>query len=265
MISLEAAAVTFSPGTPLETRALAGIDLQIEADSFVTLIGSNGAGKSTLLNVLAGTVALSEGRLMIDGADVTHWPARRRARLVGRVFQNPLAGTCEGLSIEENLALADSRGRRRGLGPALSGGRRKQFRESLATLGLGLEDRLGEPVGRLSGGQRQALSLLMATLQPLSILLLDEHTAALDPRMQRLVLDLTDSLVGGRGLTTLMVTHSMADALGHGDRTVMLHEGKVLLDVAGEERAGLGVGDLVRMFSEARGESDLSDDALLLS
>ncbi len=254
----------FNPGTPMEARALAGLDLALEAGEFVTVIGSNGAGKSTLLNVLTGDHRLDRGQIWIDGLDVTNWRAARRARLVARVFQDPMAGTCERLTIEENLALAESRGRRRGLGRAIDRSRREHFRERLAHLGLGLENRLADRMGLLSGGQRQAVSLLMATLRPCKILLLDEHTAALDPATAQLVMDLTEKIVEEQRLTTLMVTHSMRQALDHGGRTLMLHEGRIVFDVADDKRAGLDVPDLLGLFRRARGET-LDDDTLLLT
>ena len=264
MIRVEDLKVTFSPGTVMETRALQGVTVDIAAGEFVTVIGSNGAGKSTLLNCLTGEVQPTSGRIVIDGADVTHWPAPRRAALAARVFQDPLAGTCEGLTIEENLALAASRGARRGLGKALTLERRDEFRDKISRLGLNLENRLGDRMGLLSGGQRQAVSLVMATLRPTKILLLDEHTAALDPRMQAFVLELTRELVEAEKLTTLMVTHSMRQALSLGTRSFMLHEGQVVLDVKGEERARMEVNDLMAMFAKVRGE-EIDSDALLLS
>ncbi|RDD62772.1 ABC transporter ATP-binding protein [Ferruginivarius sediminum] len=263
MISLSGIEVVFGAGTPLENRAIRGIDLDIPEGTFVSVIGSNGAGKSTLLNTLSGEVRPSAGRVRIDELDVTGWPAARRAGLVARVFQDPMAGSCADLTIEENLALAASRGERRGFGLALGRQRRETFRAQLSRLGLGLEDRLSDRMGLLSGGQRQAVSLLMATLQPAKILLLDEHTAALDPRMSDFVLRLTHELVEQQALTTLMVTHSMRQALDFGTRTVMLHEGRIALDVAGDERHRLGVDDLVARFAQVRGE-ELDSDALLL-
>ncbi|MDX6752291.1 ABC transporter ATP-binding protein [Geminicoccaceae bacterium 1502E] len=262
MIALEDIHVTFAAGTPLETRALRGIELAIAQGEFVTVIGSNGAGKSTVLGALTGDVRPDRGRITVDGRDVTTWPAPRRAGLVARVFQDPLAGTCDALSIEENMALASARGRRRGLRAALDASRRTLFRERLAELGLGLEKRLHDPIGALSGGQRQAVSLVMATLSPMKILLLDEHTAALDPRTAQFVLELTDRIVATHGLTTLMVTHSMRQALDHGSRTVMLHEGRVAFDVAGSERKGLDVPDLLALFQRVQHQT-LDDDALL--
>ncbi|GAA5785409.1 ABC transporter ATP-binding protein [Chitiniphilus shinanonensis] len=254
---------TFNPGTPIENRALRGLDLDIPTGQFVTVIGSNGAGKSTFLNAISGDLAVDQGSIHIDDKDVTRLNAWQRAGLVARVFQDPMAGTCEGLSIEENLSLAWQRGERRGLRRAVTPALREAFRAKLSTLKLGLENRLSDRMGLLSGGQRQAVSLLMASLKPSRILLLDEHTAALDPRTAAFVLELTDQIVADGKLTTLMVTHSMRQALDHGDRTVMLHQGRVVLDVSGEERARLDVPHLLAMFEKTRGET-LDDDALLL-
>lgn len=264
MIALEAVTVTFAAGTVLEVAALRGLDLAIPAGGFVTVIGGNGAGKSTLLNALAGTAPATAGRVVIDGADVTGWPAARRARLVARVFQDPLAGTCGELTVEENLALAEARGRSRGLRLAVTADRRGPWHRRLAALGLGLERRLGDRVGLLSGGQRQCVALLMATMAPSRILLLDEHTAALDPRTADLALALTRRLVAELRLTALMVTHSMQQALQCGDRLLMLDAGRVVLDVAGEAKARLKVADLVDAFRRQRG-AELDDDALLLA
>ncbi|GEO37571.1 ABC transporter ATP-binding protein [Skermanella aerolata] len=263
MIAAKNLHVTFGRGTPLEKHALRGVDLAIPSGQFVTVIGSNGAGKSTVLGALAGDVIPERGTVAIDGTDVTRWNTPRRAGLVARVFQDPMAGTCATLSIEENMALAAARGRRRGLGAAVGTRQRAGFAERIAELGLGLENRLKDQMGLLSGGQRQAVSLLMATLAGSRILLLDEHTAALDPSTADFVLDLTRRIVVEHGLTTLMVTHSMRHALDYGDRTIMLHEGQVVLDVGGQERAGLDVPDLLAMFSRVRGQQ-LADDALLI-
>lgn len=254
MIRIRDLSVTFAPGTPLETRALRGVDLALPAGQFVTLIGSNGAGKSTLLGALTGDVRPATGRIEVDGQDVTDWSAPARAALIARVFQDPLAGSCEALSIEENLALAAARGRRRGLGRALHEGLRQELRQHLERLRLGLERRLSDRMGLLSGGQRQAVSLLMATLAPMRILLLDEHTAALDPKTAEFVLDLTREIVAEQRLTTLMVTHSMRQALDCGERTIMLHDGRVCFDLDGPERTALDVPDLIALFAEVRAD-----------
>jgi len=264
MLKVQDIHLTFNPGTPIETRALCGLSLDIPAGQFVAVIGTNGAGKSTLLNAVSGDVSVDRGEILINGRDVTDQPVWKRADQVARVFQNPVAGTCENLSIEENMALASGRGLKRGLKRAVTASMREEYRERLATLGLGLENRLSDSIGLLSGGQRQAVSLLMAALQPSRILLLDEHTAALDPRTAAFVLELTCKIVEQAQLTTMMVTHSMRQALDVGQRTVMLHQGQVVLDVHGQERRGLDVPDLLQMFSRVRGET-LADDGLLLS
>ena len=263
MISVEAIQVTFNAGTPLAKCALDMVDLTIPAGEFVTVIGSNGAGKSTLLNVLSGDVLPDQGQVVIDGQNVTYWATAQRAKFVARVFQNPLLGSCAELTVEENLALAYSRGQRRRLRPALNRASRALFREQLARLGLGLEKRLGDRMGLLSGGQRQAVSLVMSTLAEHKVLLLDEHTAALDPKTAAYILDLTRTLVSEQQLTTLMVTHSMRQALDLGDRTIMLHEGRIIFDISGPERAGLTISDLLQKFEALQGEA-LTDDALLL-
>ena len=255
--------LTFNPGTPIETQALRGMSLEIPTAQFVTVIGSNGAGKSTFLNAVSGEQKVDSGTIEIDGIDMTRQPVWARARHVARVFQDPLAGTCEDLTIEENMALAQRRGTFRRLSRAVKAEMRDNFRERLSILGLGLENRLTDRIGLLSGGQRQAVSLLMAALQPSRILLLDEHTAALDPRTADFVLQLTARIVSEAKLTTMMVTHSMRQALDVGERTVMLHQGQVVLDVSGEERARMDVPDLLQMFEKVRGEK-LADDALLL-
>lgn len=256
--------ITFNPGTPIETRALQGLSLEIPTGQFVTVIGTNGAGKSTFLNAVSGDLPVDSGSIMIDDCNVTRLPVWQRATRVARVFQDPMAGTCEDLTIEENMALAQCRGTARGLGWAVKSNQRDFYREQLARLGLGLENRLTDRIGLLSGGQRQAVSLLMAALQPSRILLLDEHTAALDPRTADFVLELTRRIVSEKQLTTMMVTHSMRQALDVGDRTVMLHQGQVVLDVSGEQRKGMKIPDLLEMFEKVRGEK-ISDDALLLS
>ena len=263
MIELNNIRITFNEGTVLENKALRGVSLRIPAQEFVTIIGSNGAGKSTLLGAVSGEALISSGKVKIDNVDVTGWPVHKRARYAARVFQNPLAGTCATLTIEENMALACSRGKKRGWQLALSGKRRKYFQDRIAMLELGLEDRLRDSIGLLSGGQRQAVSLVMATLSDSHLLLLDEHTAALDPRMAAFILDLTNRVVKEFGLTVMMVTHSMKDALASGQRTVMLHQGKIVLDVAGAERDKLDVAHLLEMFNRVRGE-ELADDSLLL-
>jgi putative ABC transport system ATP-binding protein len=264
MIRIDQLSVVFNPGSALENRVFENFSLEISGGEFVTLIGSNGAGKSTLLNVIAGEVPVDSGRVLIGGQDVTPLPPSQRAALVARVFQDPRAGTGETLTVEENLALAASRGRRRGLRRALNSERRTRFRAELARLGLGLENRLRDQIGLLSGGQRQATSLLMAAIQPMQILLLDEHVAALDPRTAAFVLDLTRRIVSEQGLTALMVTHSMRHALAMGDRTIMLHEGRVVLDVSGPERARMTVDDLIKRFRSQHGE-ELDSDSLLLA
>lgn len=256
--------LTFNPGTPIENPALRGINLNIDEGEFVTVIGTNGAGKSTFLNAISGTTLVDSGSILLNGVDVTKKTAYQRADSVARVFQDPMAGTCEALTIEENMALAFKRGGKRGLGLALNNKNRQIFKDKLAILKLGLENRLTDRMGLLSGGQRQAVSLLMASLQPSKILLLDEHTAALDPKTAAFVLELTDQIVVENGLTTMMVTHSMQQALAHGTRTVMLHQGQVVLDVSGDARKGMGVEDLLHMFEKTRGEK-VEDDSLLLS
>ena len=264
MIELNNINVIFNRGTILENPALKGVSLLVEKGQFLTVIGSNGAGKSTLLGAVTGETPIIQGIVVLNGLDVTKQAVHQRARQCARVFQDPLAGTCAELSIEENMALAYMRGNKRGWASALSTQRRKIFQERISILGLGLEDRLGDSIGLLSGGQRQAVSLVMATLADSKILLLDEHTAALDPRMAMFVIELTKTLVSEFQLTVIMVTHSMKDALACGDRTVMMHQGEIVLDVAGEQRANLQVTDLLDMFSHVKGE-ELSDDSLLLN
>lgn len=264
MIQLEDIQVTFNPGTVLENRALRHVSLEVPEHQFLTVIGSNGAGKSTLLGAVTGETPMVGGNVIIADTDVTSQSVDQRARLCARVFQDPLAGTCGALTIEENMALAYMRGKRRGWKLSLSAQRRKLFQERISILGLGLEDRLGDNIGLLSGGQRQAVSLVMATLSESKLLLLDEHTAALDPRMAAFIIDLTKTIVKEFNLTVMMVTHSMKDALACGDRTVMLHQGEIVLDVAGEQRASMQVKDLLEMFSKVRGE-ELADDSLLLN
>lgn len=263
MIEISNLGVVFGRGTPLQKQALSGINLKIEEGTFVTVIGSNGAGKSTLLGALAGDVLASEGKILIGHKDVTRQSTADRASLVARVFQDPLTGSCGSLSIEENLALAAMRGKNRGLSSALSSNRRELFKKHIAGLNLGLENRTQDRMDLLSGGQRQALSLIMATLSGSEVLLLDEHTAALDPGMAEFIMKLTQKLVLENKLTTLMVTHSMQQALDYGTRTIMLHGGNIILDVSGDERKNLTVKDLIDMFKKVRGET-LDDDALLI-
>jgi putative ABC transport system ATP-binding protein len=263
MIEVQRLTVTFNRGTPIETPALRGLDLAIPEGQFLSVIGSNGAGKTTLLNVVAGDVAPEDGRILIDGEDVTDRSQSRRAALIGRVFQDPVIGSCADLTIEENMSLAVARGRRRGFALAVDRRRREGFCARLQQLGLGLENRLQDRMGLLSGGQRQAVSLLMATLSPMKILLLDEHAAALDPKTAEFVLDLTRQVVERHQLTTMMVTHSMRQALDFGDRTVMLHEGRVVLDVCGEQRRSMDVPDLLALFAKHRAQI-LPDADLLL-
>jgi putative tryptophan/tyrosine transport system ATP-binding protein len=264
MLRLTDLHITFNPGTSTEVRALRGVNLDILPGEFVTVIGSNGAGKSTLLSAVVGTVRPDRGTIWLGTDDITDWPASRRSAIVGRVFQEPRLGTCGSLSIEENLALAAKRGQRRGLALALSGGKqRAQFAEQLARLGLGLEGRMSAPIGSLSGGQRQAVSLLMATLQPMKILVLDEHTAALDPSAAAKVLALSAEIAHSQNLTTLMVTHSMGDALAYGSRTIMMDQGKIVLDINGDERQKLAVPDLLRLFGKATGKIIDSDQLIL--
>ncbi len=265
MLRLSGITKTFREGGAVDGRpALDGVSLVLRAGEFVTVVGSNGAGKSTLLNVVAGTVMPDAGQVHVDGQDVTGWPEHRRAAFIGRVFQDPRAGTAGSLTIEENMVLAMTRGIRRGLAPALTRARRAAITEALATLGMGLEHRLETPVSHLSGGQRQALTVLMATVRAPKLLLLDEHTAALDPRAAETVLELTRQVVARQGLTTLMVTHNLRHALTVGDRTLLMHEGRIVLDLAGEARRGMDVADLMEAFRRACGESAL-DDRLVLS
>ncbi len=264
MIEIKRAYKTFNSGGVNEIRALRGIDLRIEEGEFVTVIGSNGAGKSTVLNLLAGTFLPDSGEILIENRNITRCPEHQRAHLIGRVFQDPLKGTAGSMSIEQNMAMALLRGKPRGLKSGVSHQDRRLFRAELAQLGLGLEGRLGSRVSLLSGGQRQALTLLMATLVKPRVLLLDEHTAALDPGMAEQITQITARVVHDHRLTTLMVTHNMQQALSMGTRTLMMHQGEVILDINSEERSHLTVSDLVRKFSEIRKEAAL-DDKLLLS
>ena len=255
--------LTFNPGTPIENHALRDVSLHLRAGDYVTLIGGNGAGKSTLLSSVAGTYPPDSGNIVIDGADVTQLSEHKRALYLGRVFQDPMRGTAANMNIEENLALAYRRGARRGLRWYISSEERKLYRERLATLGLGLETRLTDKAGLLSGGQRQALTLLMATLKEPKLLLLDEHTAALDPKTAPKVLEIGDKIIAKHTLTTMMVTHNMRDAIRHGNRLIMMSGGRIMLDIAGEEKQKLTVEGLIAKFSQVRGEEFSGDQALL--
>ena len=264
MLELKNIYKTFNPGTVNEKRALQGLSLSLADGDFVTVIGGNGAGKSTMLNIISGAYSVDEGSISIGGVDVTRLPEYKRAPYIGRVFQDPMMGTAATMQIEENLALAARRGQRRGLRTGISRAEREQYRELLKILDLGLEDRLTSKVGLLSGGQRQALTLLMATLKKPQLLLLDEHTAALDPKTAAKVLSATEQIVRRDNLTTLMITHNMRDAIAHGNRLVMLYDGRVVVDVRGEEKRRLTVEDLLEKFNQASGSSE-ADDKLLLS
>ena len=254
---------TFNANTINEKVALNGVNLKLEDEDFVTVIGGNGAGKSTILNAIAGVWPIDEGSIVVDGINVTAMPEYRRAALFGRVFQDPMTGTAANMQIEENLALALRRGQKRGLRIGITAKEREMYREKLSTLGLGLENRLTAKVGLLSGGQRQALTLLMATLKKPKLLLLDEHTAALDPRTASKVLHLSDQIIHEDHLMTLMVTHNMRDAIAYGNRLIMMHEGQIILDIRGEEKKKLTVNALLEQFAKASGETFDSDRALL--
>ena len=264
MLEIQNVSKTFNAGTVNQKTALNGLNLKLNEGDFVTVIGGNGAGKSTMLNAVAGVWPVDEGKILIDGVDVTRLSEHQRAAYIGRVFQDPMTGTAATMQIEENLALAARRGKRRTLRIGITKAEREQYRELLKTLDLGLEDRLTARVGLLSGGQRQALTLLMATLIKPKLLLLDEHTAALDPKTAAKVLALTERIVNRDHLTTLMITHNMRDALRCGNRLIMLHNGRVIIDVEGEEKSRLTIPDLLKMFEQASGDM-LDSDRLLLS
>lgn len=264
MLKLSHVKKTFNRGTVTEKRALTGVDLTLADGDFVTVIGGNGAGKSTLLNMIAGVYPLDSGTIELDGEDISRLSEPKRAKYLGRVFQDPMRGTAADMQIEENLALAKRRGQRRGLRWGITKEERAEYAELLKRLDLGLETRMQAKVGLLSGGQRQALTLLMATLTNPRVLLLDEHTAALDPKTASKVLELTDQIVAERQLTTLMVTHNMNDAIRLGNRLIMMHEGRVIYDVAGEEKRALTVSDLLQKFEEVSG-GELANDRMLLS
>ena len=264
MLDVKNISKTFNAGTVNEKTALNGLSLHLNEGDFVTVIGGNGAGKSTLLNAVAGVWPVDEGSITIGGVDVTHMAEHKRAKYIGRVFQDPMMGTAATMQIEENLALAMRRGKPRTLRIGITKEEREQYKEMLKILDLGLEDRLTSKVGLLSGGQRQALTLLMATLQKPKLLLLDEHTAALDPKTAAKVLELSQKIVEENRLTTLMITHNMKDAIKYGNRLIMMHEGHVIYDVRGEEKANLQVSDLLQRFEQVSGGS-LDNDRMLLS
>ena len=255
---------TFNAGTVNEKQALRGVSLTLNDGDFCTVIGGNGAGKSTMLNAVAGTWTVDSGTISIGGTDVTHLPEFKRAKFIGRVFQDPMMGTAPTMQIDENLALAARRGQSRGLKWGITKAEKEHYQELLHGLDLGLEDRLTSKVGLLSGGQRQALTLLMASLQKPKLLLLDEHTAALDPKTAAKVLELSDRIVEENHLTTMMVTHNMKDAIAHGNRLIMMYDGRIVIDVSGEEKKKLTVPQLLELFSKVSG-SDEADDKLLLS
>lgn len=257
MLKIDNIQKTFNAGTINEVRALRGVNLEIEEGSFVCILGTNGSGKSTALNAVAGTFLIDEGKIILDGEDITRWSEHQRARFIGRVFQNPFSGTAPNMSIQENLALALKRGKSRGLGWGLPKGLVNDFKQMVRPLNMGLEDRLENPIGKLSGGQRQALTLLMATAQKPKLLLLDEHTAALDPKTASKVIDLTQQVITRDKLTTLMVTHSMQQAVNLGDRIIMMHQGVVAYDFKGEDKKRLKVNDLLALFDDLRRKDNI--------
>ena len=264
MLKLSHLSKVFFKGNINENVVLRDINLYAPRSDFVTIVGSNGAGKTTLLNVISGVFAPDGGKIEIDGRDVVNLPEYKRARFIGRVFQNPLQGTASSLTIEENLAIADLKNKKRRLRLAITHKKREEFQRKLKTLGLGLEDRLQERVGSLSGGQRQALTILMATLAEPELLLLDEHTASLDPETAQKIICLTEEIITGNRLTTLMVTHNMEEALKFGNRTIMMHEGRIILDISGKERAKMSVNDLLDKFSEVKKAKLVEDEMLLI-
>lgn len=263
MLDIKNVEKTFNPGTINEKKALCDISLHLDKGDFVTVIGGNGAGKSTMLNMVAGVYPVDHGRVVIDGVDVTRLPEYKRAKYLGRVFQDPMTGTAADMQIEENLALAARRGKRRTLRLGITAKERAEYKELLKILGLGLENRLTAKVGLLSGGQRQALTLLMATLMSPKVLLLDEHTAALDPKTAKKVLEITDEIVARNNLTTLMITHNMHDAIQYGNRLIMMHEGRIVVDVRGEEKKQLTIEQLLQLFEQSSGSKFGSDKAIL--
>lgn len=263
MLKLEHISKTFNPGTINEKKALSDLSLHLRPGDFVTVIGGNGAGKSTMLNAVAGVWPVDGGRIILGGEDITALPEHKRAKLIGRVFQDPMMGTAPNMQLEENLALARRRGEKRGLSWGVTRGEREEYRDMLATLGLGLEDRMTAKVGLLSGGQRQALTLLMASMKQPKLLLLDEHTAALDPGTAAKVLELSDRIIRENGLTAMMITHNMRDAIDHGNRLIMMNEGRVIFDVSGEEKKHLTKHELIEKFAQIAGASVESDQVLL--
>jgi len=263
MLMLDQLYKTFNPYTVNEKRVINGLSLHLEEGDFVTVIGGNGAGKSTILNLIAGVFQPDFGRIILDGKDITNIPEYKRAKYLGRVFQDPMMGTAANMEIQENLALAFRRGKRRGLRWGITNKEKELYMEKLKSLDLGLEERISSKVGLLSGGQRQALTLLMATLQQPKLLLLDEHTAALDPKTAEKVLDLTQEIVSTNGLTTLMITHNMKHAIQYGNRLIMMYEGNIIFDIKGEEKSRLKVADLLQRFESLSKESFVNDRMLL--
>lgn len=263
MLELYGVEKTFNVGTVNEKKALCGVDLTIHDGDFITVIGGNGAGKSTLLNIISGVHIAEAGKILLDGVNVTNKKEYQRAKDLGRVFQDPMMGTAADMSIEDNLAMAFRRVKKRGLRWGITANEKIQYKEAVKTLGLGLEDRMTSKVGLLSGGQRQAITLLMATLQKPKLLLLDEHTAALDPKTAAKVLEITDDIVSENNITTLMITHNMKDAIRLGNRLIMMHEGRIIYDVCGEEKQKLEVSDLMELFSKAS-QGEFANDRMLL-
>ena len=263
MLELKDVKKTFNPGTINEKKALNGVTITLEDGDFVTIIGGNGAGKSTTLNAIAGVWPIDSGSIIINGTNITGLPEHKRAKFLGRVFQDPMTGTAASMEIQENLALASKRGKSRGLKWGITRKEKEEYHDLLKTLNLGLEDRMTSKVGLLSGGQRQALTLLMATLKKPELLLLDEHTAALDPKTAANVLELSDKIIAENNLTAMMVTHNMHDAIIHGNRLIMMNEGKIIYDVRGEEKKNLTVEQLLKKFEEVSG-GELDNDRMLL-
>lgn len=263
MLELKNIHKTFNKGTINEKVALNGVNLNLNPGDFVTIIGGNGAGKSTTLNAIAGTWLVDEGNIIVDGVDITRLPEHKRSVYLGRVFQDPMTGTAATMSIEENMAISARRGERRGLRWGITRKEREEYKRQLRTLDLGLEERISTKVGLLSGGQRQAVTLLMAAMKKPKLLLLDEHTAALDPKTAAKVLEISDKIIEEHHLTAMMVTHNMKDAIAHGNRLIMMHEGKIIYDVSGEEKKQLHVSDLLKKFEEVSG-GELDNDRMML-